>query len=220
MYYNVVELDITSCFLDDIIDVSRGSKEDLLKLFYKCLKKLDEDNLRINLTKCHFAKTEIECLGYKLTQSGIAPLETKTSAILNLTAPKNLRQLRHFQDLCIFLGKFIPNLPQLCHPLRKKKTKFIYTNELECHFQHIIEKVANITKNAYYNPHLETRIKCYASRARLGAALEQCSSTDWHRVTFASRFLNSNDERYSVNELELLEVVWSIEYFKNYLIEK
>ena len=38
-------------------------------------KNLDEDNLRINLPKCHFAKTGIEWLGHKFTQSGIAPLE-------------------------------------------------------------------------------------------------------------------------------------------------
>ena len=29
--------------------------------------------------------------------------------------------------------------------------------------------------------------------------------------------MNSNDERYSINELELLGVVWSIQYFKNYI---
>ena len=33
-------------------------------------------------------------------------------------------------------------------------------------------------------------------------------------------FLNINDERYSINELELLGVVWSIECFKNYLYGK
>ena len=65
-------------------------------------------------------------------------------------------------------------------------------------------------------PHLETRIKSDASRAGLRAALEQRSPTGWHTVAFASRFLNSNEERYSVNELELLGVVWSVEYFKQY----
>ena len=49
--------------------------------------KIDEDNLRKNLP--HFAKTKTECLGYKFSQSRIAPLETKTSASLKLTAPKN-----------------------------------------------------------------------------------------------------------------------------------
>ena len=54
-------------------------------------------------------------------------------------------------------------------------------------------------------------INCDANRAGLGAALEQRSPTGWHTVAFASRFLNSNKERYTVNELELLGVVWSVE---------
>ena len=99
MDYTSVGLDKSHCFLDDIIIVFRGSKEAHLKLVYKCLQKLDEVNLRLNLPKCHFAKTEKEWLGYKLTQSGIAPLDTKTSALLNLTAPKNQNNCDHFKDL-------------------------------------------------------------------------------------------------------------------------
>ena len=41
----LVRLKNTHCFIDDIIIISRGSKEDHLKLVYKCLKKLDEDKL-------------------------------------------------------------------------------------------------------------------------------------------------------------------------------
>ena len=168
-------------------------------------KKLDYDNLRINITKCLFAKIEIEWLGHKFTQSGIAPLKTRTAAILNLTAPKFLKQLRSFLGSAHYLGKFIPNQSQLCHPLRpllKKKTKYFWNDELESHFQPIKDKVANATENTHYNPHLETRFKCDASRAGLGAALEQRSQTDWHTVAFASRFFNSNEERYRINELE------------------
>ena len=58
--YTLVGLNNTHCFLDDFIIVSRGTKEDHLKLNYMCLKILDKDNPRINLPKCHFAKTEIE----------------------------------------------------------------------------------------------------------------------------------------------------------------
>ena len=84
MDYTLVGYKNTHCFLDDIIIVSRGSKEDHLKLVYKCLKVLDDDNLRLNLPKCHFAETEIEWLGHRFSQSGIAPLESETAAILNL----------------------------------------------------------------------------------------------------------------------------------------
>ena len=70
------------------------------------------------------------------------------------------------------------------------------------------------------NPHLETRIECDASRVGLGAASEQRSPTGWHTVAFASGFLNSNKERCIVNQLKLLGVVWSVEYFENYLFGK
>ena len=75
MDYTLVGFQNTYCFLDDIIVVSPGSKEDHLNLVSKRLKKLDEDNLLINLPKCNFAKTKIERLGHKFSQSGIAPLE-------------------------------------------------------------------------------------------------------------------------------------------------
>ena len=223
MGYKLVGLQNTYCFLDDIIVVSRGSKGEHLKLVYKYLKKLDEDNLRINLPKCHFTKTEIEWLGHKFTQSGIAPLESRTAAILSLPAPNNLKQLQSFLGSVHYIGKFIPNLSQLCHPLRpliKKNKNFVWNDEHETHFQSIKNKVANATENTHYNPHLETWIKCDAYRAGLGAALEQRPPTGWHTVAFAPRFLNSNEERYSVNELEWLGVVWSVEYFKYYLFGK
>ena len=54
----------------------------------------------------------------------------------------------------------------------------------------------------------------------MGAALEQLTIDGWKAISFASRFLNSNEERFSINELELHVVVWSIEYFKNYLYGK
>ena len=145
--------------------------------------------MRINLPKCNFTKTEIEWLVYKFTQSDIEPRETKTSAILNLTAPKNLKQLRSFLGSVHYFGKLLHKLCQLCHPLQpllKKNTKLIWNEELETHFQLIQNKVANATENIRYNPHLETRIKCDASRAGLGVALEQRSPTGWHTVAFAN----------------------------------
>ena len=63
-------------------------------------------------------------------------------------------------------------------------------------------------------------MKCDASRSGLGAALKQLTVDGWKPIAFASRFLNSCEERHSVNKLELLDVVWSIEYFKNFLYGK
>ena len=122
-----------------------------------------------------------------------------------------------------YIGKFIPNLAQISHPLPpllKKPSKFLWTAEHENCFTEIKNRIANATANSHYNPQLETRVKCDASRSGLGAALEQLTVAVWKPIAFASRLLNSCEERYSVNELELLGVVWSIEYFKNYLYDK
>ena len=223
MGYTLVGLSDTNCFLDDIIVVSKGTKESQLKYVYKCLQKLDADNLRINLSKCHFAKHQINWLGFTFLQNGVKPIELKTAAIAEIKAPKTLKQLRSFLGSVHHLSKFIPNLAKICHPLRlllKKNEKFFWSDIHQKYFEYIKTVTANVTENTHFNPTLETRIKCNASRQGLGAALEQLDCDGWKKAAFASRFLNSNEERYSINELELLGVFWAIEYFKYYLFGK
>ena len=75
--------------------------------------------------------------------------------------------------------------------------------------------MAKITQKKNFDQRLETRIVCWdASNTGLGAALEQHSTEGWVAIAYASRFLNSLEEKYSVNELELIGVVWAIEHFK------
>ena len=129
MDYPLVGLSNTYCFLDDIIVVRKGNKESHLKYVYKCLQKLEADNLRINLGKCHFAKDQINWLGFTFSQSGIKFINSKTAAIAEIKAPKTLKQLRSFLGSVHHLSKFIPNLAKICHPLRlllKKSEKFIW----------------------------------------------------------------------------------------------
>ena len=93
MDYTPVGLQNIYCFFDDIIIGSTGSESDHLSYVTRCLKKLDEDNLRINLQKFNFAKAEIEWLGYRFTQTGIPRLEFKTAAFLAIPPPSNLIRL-------------------------------------------------------------------------------------------------------------------------------
>ena len=130
-------LDNPFCFLDDILIVSRGGIEKHLNLVRKYLIKLDQENLRIIFAKCHFAKDKIEWLGNNFTQTGITPLSNKTDAIGKLSAPSILKKIRSFMGSVHHLGKFIPNLSQLCYPLRpllKKTKKFIWTDGHEKQF--------------------------------------------------------------------------------------
>ena len=107
--------------------------------------------------------------------------------------------------MTLSISKFIPNLAQLCHPLRplfRKSIRYTWTNEHTVHFNANTTRIANHPENTHYNPQFETRIKCDASRSGLGAALEQLTVDGWKPISLAARFLNSNEERYGINEQE------------------
>ena len=210
--YTLIVLKNTYCFFDDILIVSKRSEKEHKHFILNFLKRLDEENLRINLPKCHFSKLKIDWLGYHISRSGISPLGSKTSAILALEAPQKLNKLRSFLGSVDCISKFIPNFAQVSHPLRlllKKSSNFIWTDLYKNCFSEIKNRIANATEKNHYNPQLETRVKCDASRSDLVAALEQLTVCGWKPIAFTSRFLNSCEGRYSVNEF--LGLVCSIE---------
>ena len=52
----------------------------------------------------------------------------------------------------------------------------------------------------------------------LGAVLQQSQPNgEWKPTCFASRFLPDYEAKYSINELELLAIVWAVEHFRNYV---
>ena len=59
---------------------------------------------------------------------------------------------------------------------------------------------------------------CDASHNGLGAVLEQLGPEGWRPISFASRYLNEAENKYSTNELEMLAVVWGAENFRNYIL--
>ena len=53
----------------------------------------------------------------------------------------------------------------------------------------------------------------------MGAVLQQSQITgEWKPICFASKFLTEFEAKYSINELELLAIVWAVELFRNYVI--
>ena len=69
----------------------------------------------------------------------------------------------------------------------------------------------------HYDQNRKTRVKCDASHSGLGAALEQEVESDvWVPIAFASRFVDDQEKKYSINELELLTIV--CRHFLNYVL--
>ena len=222
----------TFCFLDDILVVSKGSEQEHEKLIMNVL-----ENLTLKLSKCEFFQNEVNWLGHKLSAEGITPKITKTEAILKISPPKSLKQLRSTMGSINHLAEFIPKAASLTEKLRpllreeneKKKLESVnfqfkkieWGEEHSEAFESIKKVVANITQIHYYDPKKHTRGKCDASHSGLGATLEhRRAEGDWVPIAFASRYLNIQGKKNPTNELEVFAVVWSVDRFKQYLLGK
>ena len=208
----------TNCYLDDILVASKGSFIDHKKIVYKILSTLDGYNFAVKWSKSNFFQKEIKWLGFKISKSGIAPLIDKTKAIKDIPVPKNLKELRSVFGSTNQYIEFVPNLASLGSPLRpllNKKSIFLW-NDTKA-FDKIKLEIVNLTENTHFDVKRSTRVKTDASHNGLGASLKQLHGNDWKTVSFASRFLNPHESKYSTNELELLGVVWAVEHYKNYL---
>ena len=147
------------------------------------------------------------------------PTKRKTKAKIQLDNPKTLKQLRSFMGRIHRLIKFILNLATLSTPIRPllsastSKKKLELNEEQTVAFNKIKQAIQHIVEQKHFNINNETRVKCNASKEGLSACLEQKQNNTWHPIAYASRFLNKNEQRYSINELELLAVVWSLKHF-------
>ena len=181
-------------------------------------------------------KRQVDWLGHHLSASGVSPKFLKTEAVISLNPPKSLKQLRSFLGSINHLAKFIPHAASLIEKLRpllkeeNQKTKLKNMKLPVKKFERgewthcgiaIKEAVANITKVHYYDANRETSVKCDSSHDGLGDTLEQQKEEGlWVPISFASRYLNSQEKNYSSNELELLAVVWAVDRYKHYLLGK
>ena len=107
-----------NAFIDDILIASKGIKIEHIALEEKVLKKLDVSNVALKLRNCEFAKTNCEWLGYRIGESGIAPLVRKTQAMEDLKTSKSRKQLKSLMCSMHSLHKFLPNLAEVSAPLR------------------------------------------------------------------------------------------------------
>ena len=180
-------------FLDDIIIVTGRGIENHKKHTFICLNRLNDENLAINIDKCHYTKNKITWLGHEITEKGLKPIVSKTQAILNLKPPTTHKQLKSLLDSGHHLTKFIPKLAMLCRGFRdklRKDTKYAWAENHQSNFETIKTNIKNLTENTHYDTKINTRVKTDASRSGLGAVLEQETCNGWETISYASRFLN------------------------------
>ena len=109
----------TPVWLDDIIIVTRGTKEEHTRKLYSVLSKLENEGYQASKNKSKFYQKETIWLGHTIPQDGIRPNKGKTDAINKLKPPTNTKTLKSFLGAIQNFAKFIPNFSEKTDNMRQ-----------------------------------------------------------------------------------------------------
>ncbi|GFW33344.1 hypothetical protein TNCV_2795111 [Trichonephila clavipes] len=124
-------------YLDDIIIMSLTFEQHLADL-EAVFKRLIDFKLRENREKCQFSCSRVKYLGLWISPQGIEVDHEKTSAILGIPPPKNVKQLQSFLQTCSWYRKFIANFSEIARSLSnltKKKDFWKWSEKKRKHFR-------------------------------------------------------------------------------------
>ena len=96
------DLEFVRACIDDLLVIAKGDWNTHLKRLDEVLQHLGDAGLKVNAQKLFFGRTELEHLGFWITQDGVQPLPKKVEAIKNIAMPKNKKDIRSFVGIPLF----------------------------------------------------------------------------------------------------------------------
>ena len=189
----------TPAWLDDIIVVTRGSKQDHEKKLFDVLDKLEKAGYRASKKKSEFFMKETKWLGHEINENGIKPNEEKVEAILKLKAPENTKELKSFLGAIQYMAKFLPKLSEQTDRLRKllkKNEPWKWETEQETDFNRIKQMLTEGPCLAHYAKDKDNMVTTDASRTGLGITLWQKQDDgNIKPIAYGSRYLNDTEKK-------------------------
>ncbi|RVW37865.1 Transposon Tf2-2 polyprotein [Vitis vinifera] len=183
---------IMEVFMDDITVYGSSYEECLLHL-EDVLQICIEKDLVLNWEKCHFMVQQGIVLGHIISKNGIEVDKAKVELIVKLPPPTNVKGIRQF------LGH-----DEKCQKSFEELKQFLTT--------------APIVRAP--NWQLPFEVMCNASDLAMGVVLGQRGDGKPYVIYYASKTLNEAQRNYTTTEKELLAVVFALDKFRTYLIDK
>ncbi len=104
-------------YVDDILIATEGSLDDHLLLVDEVLLTLGKAGFKLNKEKAQIAQTEVQYLGYTITQSYRALTDDRRKCIAELPRPHTLNSLQKVLGTANYLRDFIPDFANAVTPL-------------------------------------------------------------------------------------------------------
>lgn len=211
-------------YMDDLL-IASADEEEHLQHLRSVFHRLEEHGLVISLSKCKFMVPSVDFLGHHVDPDGIHPLPEKVQAIVDVSPPQTLRDLRRFIGLVNFYRRFIPQCAKIVQPLTdllagptKPRNRPVNLDEVALQaFADIKQALIDATLLSHPVPGAPLSIMVDASDYAVGGALHQYVNGSWSPIAFFSGRLKPAETRYSTFGRELLAAYLSVRHFRHFL---
>jgi len=160
---------------DDIF-VYGSTEEEHDRNLINLMERAQEKGIVFNAEKLQFKCNKVSFFGHTWSPEGVCPDNKKVSAILDIEAPKDTKNLQSFLGLVNYLTRYSGQLATLTAPLReltKKESLFSWGPEHDEAFRKVKMEISSLGVLRYFDPKEETVIQTDASLKGIGAVLLQ-----------------------------------------------
>lgn len=216
-------------YLDDILIYSEA-KEDHPSHVRAVLERLLIHRLYVNLEKCEFHTTQVEFLGYIVSNQGVSMDPDRVKSIRDWPTPASHREVQVFLGFANFYRRFIHQFSKVSRALSDllkggKSGRFTgpfqMTGAAREAFDTLKTSFTSAPMLAHYDPTKRVRLETDASGFALAAVLSQPDSepgqAHWHPVAFWSRKMTPAERNYGAGDMEMLAIVAACRQWRHYV---
>ena len=186
-------------YLDDILIYSETMDEHST-LLEEVFRRLKAANLKLKLSKCKFALQELLYHGYKISERGIEPDDSKI-ILRDYPPPKSVAEVRSFLGMAGWYRKMIEKytaLAKLLINLTKKTAKFTWDENCKSSFETLKQKLTSKPIIAFVNHNLPFNLYTDSSGYSISAILCQVQEGRERVIAYAGRNLSPAEQKYSI----------------------
>ncbi|VVA37397.1 PREDICTED: Retrovirus-related Pol poly from transposon, partial [Prunus dulcis] len=186
-------------YVDDMLVKSRTADQHIpnLSAMFTILKQY---KMRLNPTKCAFGVASGKFLGFMISQRGIEANPEKIQAILDMTIPKTVKDIKSLTGRVAALTRFISKATDRCAPffkaLKGTKRNITWTAECETAFSELKEYMgrAPLLSTPEHGDILVVYLSVSASA--VSSVLIRSKDNAEHPVHYVSKALQDAEVRY------------------------
>jgi len=104
-------------FMMKSLTILKKRKPLIIRYLENVLRRFQAANLHLHPGKCVFAQTQVQFLGFVLSEEGVTVSPEKVKAVKQYTIPKCIKDVRAFIGLALFYRRLVPKFAELAKPL-------------------------------------------------------------------------------------------------------